>query len=297
MFGYVRVFLPVLKVKENELYNGIYCSLCKRLGKRYGWMSRMTLSYDFTFLAVLKAALADESCQFEKCRCPAHPFKKKTCCRNNDSVSFAADAAVITVYYKCLDSIRDDGWWSSLPSRLLLPFARRAKKRAAVKHPELDAVLAREMQKQAELERDAVCSIDAAAEPTATMLSAILMTGEADDKQRRILERLGYCLGRWVYLIDAIDDLEDDLKRGNYNPYVLTRHLSADDMADIQATREYALLTLNACLAECAAAYDLLSVKRFDGILRNVLSCGMAAQQHKVIHRNKEINDEHEKSV
>lgn len=297
MFGYVRVFQPELKVKENELYNGLYCALCKQLGKRYGWLSRMTLSYDFTFLAVLKAALADENCRFQKCRCPAHPLKKKTCCQNNDAVSFAADAAVMTVYYKFLDSLRDDGWWKSLPSRLLLPFARRAKKRAAVRYPELDAVLAREIEKQAALEREAVCSVDAAAEPTATMLSAILTTGETDEKQRRILERLGYCLGRWIYLIDAIDDLEEDLTCGRYNPYVLSRNLSANDSKAVEETREYAWLTLNACLAECMAAYDLLTIKRFDGILRNILSCGMAAQQHKVINRCKETKDEYKKSI
>ncbi len=288
MFGYVRVFQPELKVRENELYNGIYCSLCKQLGKRYGWLSRMTLSYDFTFLALLKMALSDDGCRFQKCRCPAHPFKKKTCCDENDAVAFAADAAVLTVYYKCLDSIRDDGWWKSLPSRCLLPFARKAKKHAAVQYPELDALLASQMQRQTELEQDRISSIDAAAEPTAKMLSAILVTGETDEKQRRILERLGYCLGRWVYLIDAVDDLEEDLKIGGYNPYVLSRSLTPNDIDGIAQTREYARLTLNACLAECMAAYDLLTVKRFDGILRNILSCGMSAQQNKVIHRDKE---------
>jgi len=286
MFGYVRVFQPDLKVKENEMYRGVYCALCKQLGKRYGFLSRMTLSYDFTFLALLKSSVAVENCRFHQCRCIAHPLKKRNCCDANDAVAFAADAAVLTVYHKCRDSIADDGWWKSLPSRLLLPFAKRAAKKAATLHPDLAAVLEREMTRQSALEKERCSSIDQAAEPTAVMLSAMLAEGEQDEKQRRIMERLGYCLGRWVYLIDAVDDLEEDLQKGRYNPYVLNRSLHAGDAQGITDTKSYALLTLNACLAECAAAYDLLSVKRFDGILKNVLSCGMSAQQDKVIKEN-----------
>ncbi len=283
MFGYVRVFQPELKVKEYEMYRGVYCALCKQLGKRYGWMSRMTLSYDFTFLALIKSAILSDNCRFHQCRCPAHPLTKRSCCDSNEAIAFAADAAVLTVYHKCRDSIADDGFWKSLPSRLLMPFAKRAKKKAAAAYPELAAVLQREMDRQVDLEQRCCSSIDQAAEPSAVMLSAMMATGETDEKQRRVLERLGYCLGRWVYLIDALDDLEDDLKAGRYNPYVCHRSLVMEDKQGIADTKAYAVQTLNACLAECMAAYDLLPIKRFDGILRNILSCGMATQQDTVI--------------
>lgn len=283
MFGYVRVFQPDLKVKEYEMYRGVYCALCKQLGKKYGFLSRMTLSYDFTFLALLKSAVAEETCRFHQCRCIAHPLKKRNCCNSNASIAFAADAAVLTVYHKCLDSIADDGWWKSLSSRMLLPFAKRAAKKAAALHPELAATLDREMARQSALEKNRCASIDQAAEPTAVMLSAMMADGETDEKRRRVLERLGYCLGRWVYLIDAVDDLEDDLAHGGYNPYICSRALTTKDLSAVKETKQYAKLTLNACLAECAAAYDLLPVKRFDGILRNILSCGMSAEQDKVI--------------
>lgn len=281
MFGYVRVFQPDLKVKEYEMYRGVYCALCKQLGKRYGFLSRMTLSYDFTFLALLKSAVSSDECGFRQCRCPAHPFKKRNCCNPNASIAFAADAAVLTVYHKCRDSIRDDGFWKSVPSRVMLPFAKRAAKKASAAHPQLAAVLEREMNRQAALEQERCASIDQAAEPTAVMLSMMMAAGENDEKQRRVLERLGYCLGRWVYLIDAVDDLDDDLQSGGYNPYIYSRSLTTGDTQAVSDTKSYATLALNACLAECMAAYDLLSVKRFDGILRNILSCGMTAQQIK----------------
>ena len=128
------------------------------------------------------------------------------------------------------------------------------------------------MQKQADLERERVASVDAAAEPTAELLSFLFTLDVSEERQRRVLERLGYCMGRWIYLIDAADDLEKDRKSGNYNPFLL-----ATDETDIAVLRERAGASLNGSLAECKAAYELLTIRRFDGILRNVLDFGMAA--------------------
>ena len=115
------------------------------------------------------------------------------------------------------------------------------------------------------------------------MLAAMAASAAHDERERLVLDRFGYCLGRWIYLIDAVDDLEDDLKEGSYNPYVLSRQLLSGDTEGVRRTREYSLLTLNACLAECVAAYNLLDIRRFDGILRNVLEWGMPTIQRDVI--------------
>ena len=139
------------------------------------------------------------------------------------------------------------------------------------------------MAAQAQAEAARTVSIDRAAEPFAKLLSYMATLVAQDDKQRVVLERFGYCLGRWVYLIDAVDDLADDLAGGQYNPYALAKNLRADDTDGIKSCREYASLTLNACLAECIAAYNLLEIRRFDGILRNILEEGMPAAQRRVI--------------
>ena len=131
MFGYVRIYKPELKMAEFEHYQGVYCSLCKQLGKRYGVMARMTLSYDFTFLAVFRMALSDTCTGFKKGRCTFNPLKKRTCCCENTHVEFAADAATLLMYHKLKDNMADNGFFHSLPARLLLPFASRAKKKAA----------------------------------------------------------------------------------------------------------------------------------------------------------------------
>lgn len=283
MFGYVRVYQPELKMGEFEQYRGVYCALCKNLGKRYGFFARMTLSYDFTFLAVFHMALRDGCAGFQMGRCAFNPLKKRMCCRENPEIAYAADAATLLLYHKLRDTVADSGWVKGLGARLMLLFLSRARKKAAAAQPELNRVVADCMQRQTALEKAKTASIDAAAEPSARMLAAMAASAAHDERERLVLDRFGYCLGRWIYLIDAVDDLEDDLKEGSYNPYVLSRQLLSGDTEGVRRTREYSLLTLNACLAECVAAYNLLDIRRFDGILRNVLEWGMPTIQRDVI--------------
>ncbi len=275
MFGYVKVYQPELKMGEFEHYRGVYCALCKQLGKRYGFLARMTLSYDFTFLALFYMALSDECPGFKRGRCAFNPLKKRTCCCESTALADAADAAALLVYYKTRDTVADSGFWKGLAARFLLLFSSRGHKKAVRAKPEFEQLVADCMRQQAELEQAAVPLIDAAAEPTARMLAYLAAQAARDDREKRILERFGYCLGRWIYLIDAADDLEDDLKNGNYNAFVLSRHLSPGDADALKDTREYAEGTLNASLAEGIAAYNLLDIRRFDGILRNILELGM----------------------
>ncbi len=112
MFGYVKVYQPELKMGEFEQYRGMYCSLCRTLGKRYGILAQMTLSYDVTFLSVLHMALSEECPGFTKGHCPYNPFKKRTCCCANAALDTCADAAMLLVYHKTLDTIADDRFLS-----------------------------------------------------------------------------------------------------------------------------------------------------------------------------------------
>lgn len=283
MFGYVKVYQPELKMGEFEQYRGIYCSLCKTLGKRYGFTAQMTLSYDMTFLVVLHMALMEECTGFKKGRCPYNPIKKRTCCNHNGALDFCADAAMLLAYHKAEDTLADDHFFKQLTARMLLPIMRRNRRRAAKRLPELDQLIEREMLRQNELEESGIASVDLAAEPTAQMLSALCSEAANDEKQKRVLSRFGYCLGRVVYLMDAADDLEDDLKNRSYNPIALSMGLNTVDIEKIKSARESAGWMLNTSIAECKAAYELLNVRRFDGILRNVLEWGIPGMQKLVL--------------
>ena len=294
MFGYVKLFKPTITMGEYEMYKGIYCTLCKRLGKRYGVLSRFTLSYDMTFLALLQMALSEQDADFCPSRCSFNPTKRCLKAQNTDAIDRAADIGTILAYYKLRDTLADEGLGKKIGAWCALPFAKAAHKKAKKNVPHIDEAVAAMMTAQARVEAEATDSIDRAAEPFALMLQTLAGGIAADDTQKRVLERFGYCLGRWVYLMDAVDDLQKDLDKGRYNPYILSRRLQKGDADGVKQARDYSLFTLNACLAECKAAYDLLEIRRFDGILRNILEEGMAHAQKRVIAGEEE---KHERSL
>lgn len=282
MFGYIKPFQPELKMGEFEQYRGLYCSLCRRLGKQYGCTAQMTLSYDMTFLVLLYLATTEECAGFRKARCPYNPFKKRMCCGDAPALDRCADASVLLVYYKLLDTIADSKGFKRLGARLALIPAARHRRRAAARDASLDAAMTAYVQAQSAVESARSSSVDAAAEPTAELLSFLCRLASENETEQRVLSRLGYCLGRWIYLMDAADDLKEDSISGNYNPLLAEQQgpLSEEQLA---AARERVRLSLNGSLAECKAAYELLTVHRFDGIIRNILEYGMMQAQHRVL--------------
>ena len=271
MFGYVKPYNPELRVRELEEYKAVYCGLCKQLGRSFGVFARFTLSYDFAFLAMLKTALDSEICpETERCACIAHPFCKRIRVRENAAMQMAARAAMISVYYKLLDDCEDEGFFRRIGAALLLPFAKRARRKALAfaDGAAADEAAAKMSAAQGQLETEKCPIPDAAAEPTANFLAAVLKNCAATAEQAAVLERFGYLLGRYVYLCDALDDLEDDRRRGRYNPF-----LYAGGEAAIAAKNALFLTT-----AELSDDFDLLELHRYEGILENIIRIGLRAE-------------------
>lgn len=271
MFGYVKPYNPELRVRELEEYKAVYCGLCKQLGRSFGVFARFTLSYDFAFLAMLKTALDSEICpETERCACIAHPFCKRIRVRENAAMQMAARAAMISVYYKLLDDRADEGFFRRIGAALLLPFAKRARRKALAfaDGAAADEAAAKMSAAQAQLETEKCQIPDAAAEPTANFLAAVLKNCAAAAEQAAVLERFGYLLGRYVYLCDALDDLEDDRRRDRYNPF-----LYAGGEAAIAAKNALFLTT-----AELSDDFDLLELHRYEGILENIIRIGLRAE-------------------
>ena len=108
MFGYIRTDVPELRVRENEYYRAVYCGLCRAQGKCTGQCSRMTLSYDMTFLALLRLAISKETPEIKSGRCLAHPFKKRAYVADCDALSYCAYASALLFYGKTVDDILDE---------------------------------------------------------------------------------------------------------------------------------------------------------------------------------------------
>ena len=270
MFGYIKADKPELKVREFETYKAVYCTLCRTLGRRYGFLSRLTLSYDFTFLALLQLSLNEPNVCIERKRCAFNPFKKCNYCKDDSALQMPAAAAMIMLYYKLADNIADERGLKKLAYFILKPFFAIPRKRAARTYPEIESTVADFIAQQNELEKQNCRELDRVADPTAKALSKILALCSEDEMQKRVLERLGYCLGRYIYLLDAACDIEKDIKSGSYNV------LSYEAQGDIKKyVKERISPQLYFCINEAGKAFELLELKRFKPILANIIYSGL----------------------
>ena len=285
MFGYIKVDQANLLGKEYEAYKGIYCSLCRQLGKDYSVFARFILSYDCTFYAMLALDLADAPPCYEQGRCRFNPFKKCHYAQTETAaLSLAAALSVISAYYKLIDNLLDSPWYKRLLYRLIQPFFASWRKKAMKRYPQIEASVKRMMDDQQTAEHSPDCVLDMAASPTAKMLGEMcaLLTEHIPlhrrldrEKTKRILESMGYYMGRWIYLIDAADDLKKDKKQHQFNPFLLDA---------VNASAEYIEASLNHALSETLLSYGLLEPGRFDGIIRNVLNISCVKIQTKIIN-------------
>ncbi|MCM1547691.1 MAG: DUF5685 family protein [Ruminococcus sp.] len=268
LFGYIRPFKSHMRFGEFQVYNGFYCGLCKNLGKNYGQLYRMLLSYDFAFLGILCCAVVEKPLKFEPQHCIIHPIGKKLCLKDIEALDFTAAAAVISVYQKLCDSISDTGKIKAIPYKIIKLFASRGYKKAVGKYPDIAEKIQSEMNRQFELEKKGCTSLDLACEPTAQIMSELASCIPETEEQSEIFSNFGYHLGRFVYLADAYDDAEKDKKNDNYN--VLLKYSS-----DTEAARKLAEGNINMSLCMIADHYSKMELKRFKEILDNVIYLGL----------------------
>ncbi len=266
MLGYVRPLRGELKCAEFDTYYAVYCGLCRTLGKRYGFWARMFLNYDFTFLVMLLIG-AEQDCKVEHHRCPANPMRKKCMLLCSDGMDVAADETVILSYWKLMDDIADHSFWRGFPHRLLAFLLRRHYRRAVERRPIFDMQVRKALEELAVLEQDKCPSIDRTADTFARILQAAA-PNTGNPEHDRAIEQVLYHVGRWIYLIDAQNDLEEDRQSGNYNP-LLYRFAPEEDH------RFYLCNNMNHSLNLAISAFGLLKQSRFTPILSNILYCGL----------------------
>lgn len=263
MFGYVKINKDELKIKEYNTYKAVYCSLCRELGRQYGLCARLTLNYDFTFLTLLRLALDEPEPCFINSRCSFNPLVRcKKCGSENQNFNVATAVAMLMLYYKLLDNIADERFFKRMAARLLKIMFKRRYKKAAALYPQADMLMMEMYQKQRAVEKGCP-SLDAAAHPTAEALGKLFALDTPDTAQAEILYRLGYCLGRYVYFIDALDDYKADRKQGGFNAFVADARIG--DAPEV----------IRHSIGEAVHAYYLLTPFRYGGILENILTKGL----------------------
>jgi len=280
LFGYVRVMSPELKVKEYEFYRGTYCGLCRSMGKCTGQCSRMTLSYDFAFLALIRLSVSGEELAFGQKRCMAHPLKKRNYLKHTPSLAYCAGAAALLNYHKLLDDLADEKGFKRLRAILLRPFLAHSRKKAlkAGLAP-LDEQIAARLARLSETEHASLTSADIPAALFGDLLGDIMSFGlEGSDK--RLTAALGKAVGKWIYLADALDDWTEDAKKKRYNPFLLLYHGALPTENDLNSIRN----ALKNELYEAEAAIDLMRFENpeIKNLVSNILYLGMPGRMEQI---------------
>ena len=281
MFGYIRTDTPELRVRENEYYKAVYCGMCRAQGKCTGQCSRMTLSYDMVFLALLRLAISGENPTIKSGRCIAHPLKRRPYLDFCGSLAYCAYASALLVWGKTADDINDEKGLKRLKARLTKPLARKMRKKALKHYSELDEKINNGLKKLSEVEKENQPSVDAPATRFGELLADILSFGIEGDNEK-ILRSIGLHVGKWIYIIDAVDDIEGDLKNSRFNPFICLygAQNSDDDKKRLVATS----LKLELLAAE--PAFDLIEFgenPNIEGIIKNIIYRGMPDVANRIL--------------
>ena len=215
MFGYVRTDTPYLYIKDETLYKAVYCGLCKGIGEACGQAARMGLSYDITFLSVILHNILGLDVKIEKSHCLAHCIRAKLMAETDDLTRKLGALNTALVYYKYTDDIADGD--KGRGKRL---WFKSGFKRVKRDYPEIEKIVREHLAEQEKTEKAKTDSLDRAADATANMLAAF-SDYALGEKATAATRQLFYAVGKWIYLIDALDDYDKDKKKGAYNPFVL----------------------------------------------------------------------------
>lgn len=279
MFGYVKVNKPEMKVKEYETYRGLYCSLCRSLGKHFGILSRLTLSYDVTFLLLMRLSFMITVPEFKRGRCPFNPSKMCNYCINADEeLKFSSAVSMILFYFKVKDNIADGNIFRKLSMYLLLPYACLKFRKAKKMYPDVAMMISESMARQSETEKSKTDITDKAAHESADVLGKIFAFGLTNENET--VYRFGYGVGKFVYLCDAADDIQKDIKNKSYNPFIEKYKLKEKPDENIKKDIEG---TLNMCAAVVCEAFGNTEKKSLVPIVENIIYDGFENTVKKIL--------------
>lgn len=273
MFGYVVIDKPNILIKDYQTYRCYYCGLCKAIGKRTGQCMRMTLNYDIVLLALLGYNYEDKEPVFKKGRCPVHLLKKVEYVEDSEILEKISDVNTILGYYKLVDDVIDEKKHRVIKT-LVKGYYNKAKKRlpSFAESTEKGYEKLREKEKANE---DANTLAEAFGE--ILMRAADAVSDKADANLRKLL----FYVGKWVYVIDAIDDLKEDAEKQNFNPFLRENKCSFDKLNE-KAKAEARVIIYDA-IDNATKAYNEMNITISEGPLSNIIYLGLKSRAEKIL--------------
>ena len=272
MFGYVKPVVKELLVKEHEFYKATYCGICRSMKQHTGGLSIATITYDSVFLALARMAyIPDSELASSMRRCVMHPVKKRCMLNDNSAIEYTARAFAILSYYKMQDDLSDEGLGKRMLVSLTKPVFSTAKKKADM--TELAKIAKDRLSKISVIEKERCPGIDEPAELFGELLGEVFAYA-IEGSDRLVMYECGYHLGKFIYLVDAIDDYDKDRKAGKYNPYVIA--YNGEDL-----TLENKQNVKTALLLECKKLESAVNLIPFgnkitvENIVKNIIYLGL----------------------
>lgn len=290
MFGYVTPCKMELKLKDYEKFKSYYCGLCKAIKNNFGNIPRFVLNYDMTFLAILLDSIEDSCPKYETQRCMVHPMKKKIVLEENKPLKYAAFCNVSLTYFKLIDNIKDEqSLKSKILKRILSSYINKNHTLYEESFNNIDKIL---KDLYALEENNISSSIDELSHPFAHLTGYILSSYISEDNEvSNNLYNLGYNLGKWIYILDAWDDLERDMKENKFNG--INSVFNKDNKsyeALILNTKDRINLILTFCARQCLHFMNKLPLKKNEELLYNILQFGLMEKIDTVFKRSEKCN-------
>lgn len=281
MFGYVTICEPELKVKDWRKYRSYYCGLCQELKEDYGAAGQMTLTYDMTFVIVLLTSLYECESQVSAHRCKVHPVRKQQMIRN-EMTRYGADMNILLTYYKLMDDWIDEKSVSSLIGN---GFLKKKARQVIARYPRQSKVIRRCLKRLSQCEKENCTDLDKTAGCFGELMAELFVYKQDVWEER--LRKMGFYLGKFIYLMDAYEDLEEDLKKGHYNPL---KKIHEQDDYEEQIKKILCMM-----IADCCGEFERLPCLLDVDILRNILYDGVWNHYKKI--QNKLIEGKEQENV
>jgi hypothetical protein len=279
MFGYVNINKPELKMKDFYKYKAYYCGLCKTLKEKYGRFGQMTLSYDMTFLIILLTSLYESDTKREKNRCIVHPVRKHdTLC--NEITEYVADMNIALTYHHLLDDWQDEKSIAGLAGAKTLEGDYH---KVSKKYPRQCQRIGECLERLQTCEKDQETDIDLVSRCFGDLMSE-LFTYRLDMWEEP-LRKVGFYLGKFIYILDAYDDINKDIKHNSYNPL---KPICKKETFETDCRNMLILM-----MADCTREFEKLPCLIDVDILRNILYEGVWTKFNKINEeRNKKEGTE-----
>ena len=277
MFGYVVMNKPEIRFKDFDLYRSFYCGLCRELREKYGISGQITLTYDMTFVVVLLSALYEPPTQKGTTRCVIHPVCKQPV-RKNAATEYGADMNVLLTYYKCMDDWEDEKKFAALGYGKIL---QRKNNQLSYRYPEKAEKIRKLLEKLSQMEKAGETDIDKMSGCFGQIMEEIFAW--KTDVWEGSLRRMGFYLGKFIYILDAYDDVEKDVKNGNYNPFAEKYIMKGFD----EQVRQLLIMMM----AQTCREFEKLPIIKYTDILRNILYSGVWCRFEMIARKRREAGE------